>query len=188
MKGTIFNLLEDMVDEEGGPEAWDDLLARAGVAGGYSSIGDYPDADLMALLSARSSASGRSVWTETRSFGSFALLGLARRYPVFFTPHARTRDFLLTLNDVIHPEVRKLHPAARPPTFGFESAHPDHLTLAYRSQRRLCGFAEGMIRGAATHFGEHVQILHRQCVHDGAEECLLDITFGDLGDAPAPTG
>lgn len=83
--------------------------------------------------------------------------------------------------------MRKLHPAARPPTFGFDSTQSDQLTLAYRSERRLCGFAEGMILGAARHFGERVYIAHRQCVHDGAEECLLDITFGDPSDEPVPT-
>jgi len=32
---------------------------------------------------------------------------------------------LLTLNDVIHPEVRKLHPASRPPDFVHTSTDPD---------------------------------------------------------------
>ncbi len=187
MKGTIFNLLEDMIEGEGGPQAWDDLLEAAGVDGGYSALGDYPDAELMALVAACSSASGRTEFDVTRSFGEFALLGLAERYPAFFTPHSRTRDLLVTLNDVIHPEVRKLHPAARPPLFGFRSSGDDQLTLVYRSERRLCGFAEGMVAGAAVHFDESVRIVHSTCVHTGADECHLDITFEDVRDERVPT-
>ena len=32
----------------------------------------------------------------------------AKRYPEFFEPHETTLEFLLTLNEMIHPEVRKL--------------------------------------------------------------------------------
>jgi hypothetical protein len=187
VKGIIFNLLEDMVEGEGGPEAWDGLLGAAEVDGGYSALGDYPDAEFMSLVAASSTASGRSAFDVTRQFGEFALLGLARRYPSFFVPHAHTRDLLVTLNDVIHPEVRKLHPTARPPLFGFHSNGPDQLTLVYRSERRLCAFAEGMIVGAAVHFGESLSIAQSRCIHTGADECHLDITFRDERDGHVPT-
>lgn len=177
MKGIIFNLLEDMAESAGGPEAWDELLDVAGVDGGYSALGDYPDADLAALVAACSRVWGRTEFDVTRTFGEFALLGLARRYPAFFAPHSRTRDLLVSLNDVIHPEVRKLHPTARPPLFGYRSSSDDQLTLVYRSERQLCGFAEGMIVGAAVHFGESVTINQSMCVLTGADDCHLDITF-----------
>ena len=177
MKGIIFNLLEEMVEDEGGPAAWDGLLESAGVEGGYSSLGDYPDEELSNLIEARSRRSAGSELAVMRSFGEFALLSLADRYPAFFTPHSHTRAFLLTLNDVIHPDVRKLHPDARPPEFEFDSTGADQLTIVYRSERRLCGFAEGMIAGAASHFGERVEIVQQTCVHAGADRCVLDCTF-----------
>ena len=43
----------------------------------------------------------------------------AVRYPQFFEPHDCTRSFVLTLNDIIHPEVRKLYPGADVPEFDF---------------------------------------------------------------------
>lgn len=177
MKGIIFNLLEDMVEQEGGPAAWDGLLDAAAVDGGYSSLGAYPDAELVQLIGARARQLGQPEQAVERAFGRHALLSLAVRYPGFFTPHRRTRDFVLTLNDVIHPEVRKLHAAADPPHFEFEARDENHLAIGYRSRRRLCGFAEGMIAGAATHFGESIHIVQEPCVHSGGDHCVIHCTF-----------
>ena len=50
MKGIIFNLLEEVVTQEHGEEAWEDLLDRSGVEGAYTSLGSYPDQEFLALL------------------------------------------------------------------------------------------------------------------------------------------
>ena len=186
MKGIIFNLLEERVEDEGGPAAWDGLLDSAEVDGGYSAIGDYPTTELSALVGARARTLGLSDLEALRDFGHGALLSLAVKFPGFFTPHDTTRDFLLTLNDVIHPQVRKLHATARPPEFDFTVIGDDQLRMVYRSERRLCGMAEGMIAGAADHFGEVVDIVQDQCVLSGDDTCVLHCTFGErTGDAAA---
>lgn len=185
MKGIIFNLLEERVEGEGGPAAWDDLLDSAEVDGGYSAIGDYPTGELASLVGARARVLDCSELDALRDFGHGALLSLAGKFPAFFTPHERTRDFLLTLNDVIHPQVRKLHASARPPEFDFTVIGDDQLRMVYRSDRQLCGMAEGMIAGAATHFGQHVEIVQDQCVLAGADACVLHCTFHDRADDAA---
>ncbi len=43
MKGIIFNLVEDVVTQENGPDAWDDLLDAAHVDGAYTAVGSYDD-------------------------------------------------------------------------------------------------------------------------------------------------
>ena len=176
MKGIIFNLVEDAVAEQHGAATWDALLDRAGVAGGYTSLGNYPDTELHALVRAGSELLGVPPEELLRILGHSATLGLAERYPHFFTPHEHTREFLLTLNDVIHPEVRKLHAEARPPDFWFET--PDAgLVVHYRSERRLCSLAEGMMQGAATYFGETISCRHDACMHHGAAHCTMTCTF-----------
>jgi hypothetical protein len=52
MKGVIFQLLEKAVVDEHGADAWDELLADAEVEGVYTSLGNYPDAELIALVAA----------------------------------------------------------------------------------------------------------------------------------------
>lgn len=58
MKGVIFNLVEDIVTEANGPDAWDDLLEAAGLEGAYTALGSYGDDQLFALVDAAASASG----------------------------------------------------------------------------------------------------------------------------------
>lgn len=178
MKGIIFNLLEDVVGNGFGPAAWDTLLEKAKLDAAYTSLGSYPDEELLRLVSAASEVLQKPVEDVLRWFGVAAIPLLFQRYPSFFTPHQDTRSFLLTLNDIIHPEVRKLYPGADVPDFTYEltSAGHDRLTMIYRSKRRLCMLAEGFIQGSAAHYGEAVGIDQRECMHRGDSRCVFDIS------------
>lgn len=178
MKGVIFNLFEQVVGDEFGEDAWDTLLDKADVSGVYTSVGSYPHEELVALVGAASDLTGRSTDDLVRWFGRTSMPLLYERYPVFFDGHQGTRSFLLTLNDVIHPEVRKLFPGAYAPTFDVSTdAGADVVALSYESHRGLCLFAEGLIEGAATHFGETAVVEQPQCVKRGDERCLLKTTL-----------
>lgn len=177
MKGVIFNVVEDAVVESHGEAAWDAILDAAGLRGSWTAIGDYPDAELLAVVRAGSGVLDVDPDELTRDLGHAALFGLARRYPAFVEPHTDPRSFLLTLNDVIHPEVRKLHPAARPPRFEFELTAEQTLLVDYHSHRPLCRLADGMIRGAAAWFGETAEVVHETCARGSDTHCRLRCTF-----------
>ena len=89
--------------------------------------------------------------------GRNALPLFALHYPELFEPHDSTPSFVLTLNDIIHPEVRKLYPGADVPEFDF-AFREELLVMGYRSPRKMCSFAEGLLLGAADHFGERLTI------------------------------
>lgn len=177
MKGVIFNLAEQVVTDAHGAEVWDDVLDKAGLEGAYTSLGSYPDEDLGALVMASADRLDVEPGVVVRTIGEGALPLLAERYPEFFTPHTRTVPFLLTVNDIIHAEVRKLYPGADVPEFGFELDGDDALLLRYTSNRRLCALAEGFVTGAATYYGETVVVRQPQCMLEGAEECVLHCVF-----------
>ncbi len=177
MKGVVFNLLEEIVTLHYGLSAWDELLEKTQLEGAYTSLGSYPDTDFWKLVAAAAAAKGKSDDEIVRWFGRGALPLLAKRYPHFLTPHTHTRAFLLTLNDIIHPEVRKIYPGADVPVFDFDISTPDSLAIGYKSARKLCAFAEGMIEGAAVHYGERVEITQPQCMKHGDEQCLLICSF-----------
>ena len=50
--------------------------------------------------------------------------------------------------------------------------------MHYESARRLCSMAEGMIEGAAAHFGETVALEHTECMLRGGARCTFIATFG----------
>ena len=47
MKGVVFNLLEEAVLREFGPDTWDELLDEANVRGAYTSLGNYSDDEIV---------------------------------------------------------------------------------------------------------------------------------------------
>ena len=178
MKGVIFNLLEGVASDVLGEDGWDDAIDRAGVDGAYTAIGSYPDEDFLRLLDALPLDGVEGSEARLRWFGRQAMPLLAARYDVFFVEHQTTRTFLLTLNDIIHPEVRKLYPGADVPVFDFDTDGPEGtLVIGYRSSRRLCALAEGFIEGAADHFGEIVRISQSLCLKEGADCCLIECSF-----------
>ena len=177
MKGIVFNLLEQVVTRDYGENTWDDLLGSAGLTGAYTSLGSYPDEHLGRLVGAASVALNVPAQDLIRWFGREALPALAQAYPVFFAPHTDTRSFLLTLNDIIHPEVRKLYPGADVPDFDFALLPNGNLKMGYDSHRRLCAFAEGLIEGAAAHFTELVAISQPLCMVRGDARCELEIAL-----------
>lgn len=183
MKGIIFNLLEEVADAKFGEGTWDRLLEAAKLEGIYTSLGSYPDAELMALLEAAQERFGKTQTEVLRWFGSAAVQPLTLRYPAFFTGHTSLQTFMLTLNDVIHKEVRKIYAGAIAPDFGFEHVASGRLVMSYVSSRGLCMFAEGLLHGTAQHFGEEVALHQTECMLRGEARCVFDLSFQRKGAA-----
>ncbi|UVW27272.1 heme NO-binding domain-containing protein [Massilia sp. H6] len=177
MKGIVFNLLEEAVSIDFGEATWDRLLDDAGLDGAYTSLGSYDDAEVVRLVGVASTALQIAPQDVLRWFGRRAMPLLYQRYPSFFASHTSTRSFLLTLNSLIHPEVRKLYPGATPPVFDFDTSNGETLVIGYSSARRLCALAEGFMNGAAEHYREPMQISHPECMHDGAGKCVFHVSF-----------
>ncbi len=177
LKGIVFNILQQVITDEHGERVWDDVLDAAGSKGVYTAVGSYPDEELTSLVGAASAMLGTTPDDLVREFGRKAIPHFAERYPQFFAPHADTRSFVLTLNEVIHPEVRKLFPGADVPTFAFATPDERTVELAYVSKRKLCSFAEGLVLGSAEHYGETVQMRQTECMKHGDGRCVLVCTF-----------
>ncbi len=183
MKGIVFNLLEEVISRRYGNETWDSLLAAANDDGVYTSLGSYSDDKMSALVTAASKALGEPPEVVLRWFGRQAMPLLAERYPVFFAGPSNTRAFLLTLNEIIHPEVRTLYPGAYVPVFDYDSSTADVLRMGYRSERKLCALAHGFIEGAADHYGEVASVEQRECMHRGDPQCTFEVRLTKAGEA-----
>jgi len=177
VKGIVFNLLEEIVTRDAGEDAWDDVLGDARVGGAYTALGSYPDEELSLLVGAIGRRLDRPPGEVVRWLGREAFPRFAARHPELVEPHGATRPLVLALNDIIHPEVRKLHPGAEVPYFDVESPAADRIALGYRSPRRLCALAEGLLEGCATHFGETIAIEQPLCMLRGDELCRLEISL-----------
>ena len=169
MKGVIFNAVEEAVTTLYSADTWDDLLDEAGLPGDYTSLGSYEDGDLNLLVGAACKATGHQPEELVRTLGVHSFPHLASRYPELVEGNT-TFEFLRAVNDIIHPEVLKLHPDATPPGFDFEDRPDGALRMTYTSKRKLGVLAEGLIHGAAAQFGETLDI---EVVSGSGEEVTI---------------
>lgn len=179
MKGVIFNILEELVEEKCGMQTWNEILQGLEYEGIYTAAKSYPDDQLFALVAAVSDKLQMPAGDVVGVFGEYLFSQLAERYPIFLEQEPTLRGFLKSVDGVIHVEVRKLYDSPNLPSFVCQDKDQQTLVMEYRSPRQLCILAEGLIRGAAQHYGEQINIEHPRCMHNGEEHCDLVIHFAD---------
>jgi len=179
MKGIVFTTLNSFVVEKFGFEAWEMLLesAKPQSQGIYLSTETYQNEELMTLLGTLCQQKSLEIEDAIEEFGFYMFETLATHYPVFIKPGMNLKDFLLTIHNVIHVEVRKLYPDASLPVITYEDPAPMRLVMIYKSPRKLCRLAEGLIKGAAKHFKTKIDVKHIMCMHKGADHCRIEIIF-----------
>ncbi|MEM7285994.1 MAG: heme NO-binding domain-containing protein [Actinomycetota bacterium] len=159
MKGVIFNVVEEVVVSLWDDDTWDDLLDDAGLDGSYTALGNYGDEELLALVDAAHRLTEIPVPSLLETIGEHATVRLAERLPGAAEDAGSAREFILRVNDIIHPEVKKLYPQAIPPVFEFtEHTDDDGLVVEYRSRRGLDALAIGLLRGCGHLYGEPVDV------------------------------
>ena len=177
MKGIIFNIIEAIVRDAHGEEAWDAILARAGLDGVYSSLLTYDDSHLTKIVGAAAALLSADPAALVPWVGERAFEHLAERHPRLVERHRSARTLLCALDSFIHPEVLKMHEGAELPHFDVDEQPDGSLRLHYSSRRQMCTFAEGLIRGAGAWFHEGVDVVHDSCTARGDASCVLSVRF-----------
>jgi len=184
MKGIVLTTLQKMIEEKMGLSAWDKIVTNNELesGGSYTAAATYDAKEVFTIVGAISAITGQSADAIVRAFGRFMLKTLATKYDGFFKD-THLKPFLLSVDRVIHIEVRKLYPGAELPEFSYVDSGDDRkLIMVYRSNRKLCTLAEGLIEGAAEVFGQNVAIVHSECMHRGASCCRLELEIGEVSD------
>lgn len=174
MKGVLFNVVEDVVTEALSADAWDAVVDESGVGGAYTSLGTYPDAELGEIVCAAARAAKISETETLRLTGRLGFKHLVRRAPHLLDGIDDWKSVLRSLDEIIHPEVRKIYPDADVPGF---SATDDGevLVMVYTSKRGLCALADGLVVGSGEWFGAALSVEHTTCVHNGDESCTMRV-------------
>lgn len=179
MKGVIFTVFQQMVETEFGLECWERLINHGDIGSGgiYISVDDYPDAELFELVNNLSDYASLPVPTLIEHFGEYLLPHLIGSLPAEFFHYDDLWSLLAAIDEVIHVEVKKLNPGALTPIIKVVKREPGKMTLSYQSPRKMCLLAIGLIRQAGKHFDTPVTVTHRQCMHEGADHCVLDVAL-----------
>lgn len=152
MDGKLIGLVRDTVVKRYGAELWQSLAASGG--------GD-PEADPSDAL---------ACWV-----GKEAVSTLHDTYPSLFDRHADLTAFIRGLGDDL-PSVRGATPA-EPVSLSLRyGAAPDgSLLVRIQAACSLCALIQGLIAGAAVHYGEPVLIHELKSRRRGDNVCVLQI-------------
>lgn len=178
MQGIIFNVLADFVIEHHGMALWNDILQESAVpsGGSYTSGATYADEEAVALAGVIAQKLGITPEDALRAFGEYLFPQLLSRGPVQMREYGNLAQLLTNLDSTVHAEVKRVSPEAYLPAFNF-TLNAAQGKLIYRSKRKMCPVAEGLLQGAANYFKEKIQLRHTRCMHHGHEQCEWDIDF-----------
>lgn len=183
MQGIIFNALEEFVLENADMEVWNSVIEDSKVASGgaYTSGVSYDDAEIVALATDLCGKLNVPLTDGLKLFGGFLFEFLLSKGPIEVGEYKTTQTLLAELESVIHRNVKRIHPDAYTPFFEYTPHSENSGDLIYRSKRKLCMVAEGLVQGAATYYGQTVAFDHHHCTHNGDENCQWTLIFSGPG-------
>ncbi len=174
MHGIIHLELHNFVKSQYGEAALDQLPERAQPSTRVvTPLSSYPDADIVAMVTAASELTGKSPTALLEAFGEFLVPTYVALYGSLLKPTWRTLDVIEHTEQTIHRVVRRRQPGALPPRLRTVRAGPKLVILTYDSPRRLCAVARGISRGLAARFGEALTINDIECMHRGDPACII---------------
>lgn len=179
MQGFIFTAFSDMIINTMGMEQWNELIdqTKPESEGVYTTGDQYQDSELFQFVQLLSEKTGTPQVELIRAFGCYLFDRLYETAPARVQELTSLKDFLNAVENVIHAEVKRVHPSAYLPTIETADGEDDTLILHYFSKRKLCHVSEGLIQGAANHFKEDIVIDHPECMHQGFDKCKMIVTF-----------
>ena len=110
------------------------------------------------MVVALSERSGVPIESLLHVFGEHLFSVFHRKYGNFFDGVESAFDFLASIEDTIHVEVRKLYPDAELPSFSYPERTATRLVMDYQSGRPLAHFAHGLIDGCIKHYGAPIDV------------------------------
>ncbi len=171
MKGIVFTEFLEMVEKEFGYDTVDDILENSDLPSGgvYTAVGTYAHGEMIQLISNLSSITKITVPELLKSYGQYLFNTFLRSYPAFFERSKNSFDFLESIDNHIHVEVKKLYPDAELPRFETSRIDETTLEMIYTSQRKMSAFAEGLIEKTLEHYGDNISLKKEAIDEEGTQ-------------------
>lgn len=177
MQGIILVELSRYINDRFGAGAWQDLLAAEDLGSReYRPDVAAPDEEFVRLAGAAARTGDEDVQETLEDFGRF--LGselLGGLYAMLIDPAWGLLEFLEHAESTIHTVVRARDRNADPPRLSIERVDLDEVLIGYESSRRLCSLAKGIVRAAAEHYGESIELGEATCMLRGDDRCELRV-------------
>ncbi len=169
MKGIVFTELCEMIEKEFGAATLNNVIDKSDLEskGVYSSVGTYKDQELVSLVTQLSNETKIASQDLVHAYGRYFFDVLKNNYSMFFDKND-CFEFLKSIDNHIHVEVKKLYPDAELPTFSYIEEGRT-LKMNYSSPRHLSFFALGLMERTIEHYEEDIEIIRKDLNVDGSE-------------------
>lgn len=176
MQGIFLDAMERFVVQELGETGLHQVRALTG-RGDNSYVFDatYPDSEIITIVQMVSEASGLPREEILQQFAEGLVPSLLDVFGFLVDRNWTFVDFLLNTEAIIHRAVRLNTPSAKPPAILAHIAALDTVAITYRSPRRLCSVAKGILRGSAIHYKVKAAISEERCMLRGDPECVITV-------------
>ncbi|MFN4103189.1 MAG: heme NO-binding domain-containing protein [Tepidimonas sp.] len=177
MKGIVFSEFIEMVEEQFSPEIADRMIDAAQLpsGGAYTAVGTYSHEEMLALITELSRLTDVPVDTLVHAYGRHLFRRFTALYPAFFDGVPTAFDFLASIENHVHIEVRKLYPDAELPHFDTPEADARRIVMVYESRRPFAALAGGLIEGCLAHYGEAAEVTTTDLSEPGLTRVRFDI-------------
>lgn len=154
MKGLVFSEMMAWAEATYSPALVDRMIVQSGVPndGAYTSVGNYPHAEALALFGALAGLTGEPLGDLARAYGYWLAARFMTQYPELVGAYSDAESLLAGVGPHIHEEVTRLYPEAHPPQVQSISI-AGGMQLEYASHRPFALLAHGLIEGFVAHFG-----------------------------------
>lgn len=158
MKGVVFTEYLEFIEEQFGFDIVDDMIEKAGVSGVYTQAGNYPFEELYSMVIALSDLVDAPAPALIEAFGKNIFKKLIVIYPKAVQAYNTAFEFIAHIDDVVHPEVKKLYPDTELPRFNIETIDDTKLVTTYSSKKPLMDLAKGLMESCAEHYNEDMDV------------------------------
>lgn len=176
MHGVFFLELRKFIHVNYGEPLWKKIVTECRSEPAIKPLAAYPDAEFFEMAALLASKTNQNVRQVYEKFGEFIAADLFKVYHDYIQPEWKTFDLLEKADGAIHKMIRIKEKKADPPHLIVERVNEDNVGIRYRSHRKLCSLAIGVIRGISNHYNEKIRIREITCMREGSSHCQLLIT------------
>lgn len=163
MRGVVFTELIEFVESALGFEVADKMIEMSHLdnGGSFSQGGNYPFSHMQKLLMSLSEITGKDPQELLYTFGEHLFFILVKMYGKNISEISSALDFIDSVENYVHVEVKKLYMDTDLPTFTTTYKDNKNLTIIYQSEKRLEAFAHGLMTACGKYFNEELVIEYK---------------------------
>lgn len=177
MKGVVFTEFIEFIENKFGFDVCDEMIEKSQTStnGVFTQAGNYPFSDMFSLIKNLSQITQIAVPDLIQAYGEHLFGMLIKIYPKPVTIYDNSFDFIAHVEEVVHPEVKKLYPDSDLPTFETISKSDKTLKIKYISTKPLMDFAKGLMIACGKHYNENLNVTYE--VLKGGESYEAEFTI-----------